>query len=534
MELASVKNQLEWLKGQIGLARKHMFGQSSEQSRYDTEQILLGQDALHTPDQEVYGHAIELAKQEKKVRARKTRLVTDKLPDYIPTETIEHTLPEGERGCPECGDEMHPIGKETVREEIEIIPARIVLVKHVRTSYGCRTCETTAEKPTIVKPSIPEPVIKGSFASAKSIAYIMVQKFVMGLPLYRQESEWLRQGIGLSRQTMSNWLIKASEDWLAPIYKLLHKRILTYDHLMSDDTNLQVIKEPGRKAKQKSNIWVYRTGWGVEYPIVLCEYQPGRHGKHPKVFLCGFKGYLQVDGYPGYDGISDNITLVGCLVHIRRYFDNALKILPEADREGTEALRGKRYCDALFDIEKLLSDMSAVERYLWRIAFAKPVLDEFHEWLMSFANLGKSLFSKAVGYALGQWGNLTNYLLDGRLEASNNRTERVVKMYAINRKNFLFAYTPRGAAASATIFSMIQTAIENCLDPYKYLTYIFTNAPNWAIGDAEGFAARFLPEAVPDTLRASAGRLGYESPGVKLNRHNILLSEKEGLLNGKS
>jgi len=321
--------------------------------------------------------------------------------------------------CPECDDPLHRIDKETVRKELKTVPTKAVLVQHVRHSYGCRRCEMEAEVPTIIKASTPEPVIKGSFASPEAIAHIMVQKFVMGIPLYRQEKEFERQGIMLTRQTMSNWLIKSTNDWLFPIYRLLHKRLLERELLFADETEFQVLQEPGRTAQQKSYFWVYRTGNDGLPPIILCEYKPGRGHEHPKEFLSGFKGFLHTEGWEAYHKLPD-ITFVGCFAHVRRKFGEALKTLPAKNREGTNAHRGKQCCDALFDIERKLSKLSADERYKQRLDLAKPILDEFHAWVLSFDSLGKSMFSKAVNYAIDQWKYLKNYLLDGQLELSNN------------------------------------------------------------------------------------------------------------------
>jgi transposase len=533
-EIQTLSNELKWLKEQIGLSRKLKFGASSEKSEYDYIQTTLFNDGnaaeiLAPPDQSECENIGE-NKTTVKAHTRKTRLVTDKLPPDTPTETIEYTLPEEERVCPECGDMLHPIGKENIRDEIKIVPAKIILVKHVRTSYGCRNCETEAETPNIIKPPMPEPVIKGSFASPEAIAYLMVQKYVMGLPLYRMESEFLRQGINLSRQTMSNWMITASEVWLAPIYDLLYIRLLTQDALMCDETTLQVIKEPGRAAQQTSYLWIYRTVKDTKYPTVICEYQPGRGSKYPAAFLSQYKGYLHVDGYEGYHNLSRDIIIVGCFSHARRLYDQALKIIPAKNREGTQAMRGKRYCDALFDIEKMLADMSPDERYLWRLVFSKPVLDEYYEWLQSFNFLGKTLFAKAVNYSLEQWKYLKNYLLDGRLELSNNRTERTAKAYVIDRKNFLFAFTPRGATSSAIIFSIIQTAVENGLNPYEYLSYIFTNAPNWRIMGGPDFAKRLLPEMVPEYIMAPSQRLEKSSFITSSYKYFVCLPGEPGCL----
>ena len=404
---------------------------------------------------------------------------------------------QSEQICPECNDPLHRIGKETIREELKIIPANAILVQHIRHSYGCRKCEMEAETPTIIKAPTLEPVIKGGFASPEAVAHIMVQKFVMGVPLYRQEKEFERQGIMLSRQTMSNWLIKATEDWLSPIYDLLYKQLLERELIFADETEFQVLQEPGRTAQQKSYLWVYRTGNDGKPPIVLSDYKPGRGSEHPKKFLSGYKGFLHTDGWDAYHKLPD-VTFVGCWSHARRKYDEALKTLPVKNREGTDAHKGKLYCDKLFDIERELANLSAEERYKRRLELAQPVMNEYYAWLISFKDLGKSLFSRAVKYSLDQWKYLKNYLLDGRLELSNNRTERTIKMFVIDRKNFLFANTPRGAQASAVMFSIIQTALENKLNPFDYLVGVFKNAPNIGFNKNLDNLEHLLPHLPPN------------------------------------
>jgi len=304
--------------------------------------------------------------------------------------------------------------------------------------------------------------------SPEAIAHIMTQKFVMGTPLYRQEQDWNRQGIMLSRQTMSNWLLKATEDWLEPIYDVLHEMLCTYDVLHADETTLQVLHEPGKTAQSKSYMWLYRTSGYNNYgransmPIVLYDYQPDRRAKRPAEFLQGFKGYLHTDGYDGYHGLPDDIVIVGCFAHARRKFDEALKSMPEKDREGSNVLRGKRYLDKLFELERTFADLSPKERFAKRQELAKPVLEEFFVWLEKFGDMTKTPLGKAKHYALGQRKYLERYLLDGRLEISNNRAERSITPFVIDRKNFLFANTPRGAKASAIMFSIIETAKAAC------------------------------------------------------------------------
>ena len=209
------------------------------------------------------------------------------------------------------------MGRET-RRELKLIPAQAVIVEHVQYVYSCRECEKNACGVPIVKAPMDEPVIKGSFASPEAVAHIMTQKYVSGVPLYRQEQEFERNGIGLSRQTMSNWIVKCSQDWLEPIYDALHEMLCKQKILHADETTLQVLHEPGKAAQTDSFMWLYRTSGDAEMPVVLYDYQPDRKAKRPAEFLKGFKGYLHTDGYSGYHGLPDEVIIVGCWAHARR------------------------------------------------------------------------------------------------------------------------------------------------------------------------------------------------------------------------
>ena len=336
----------------------------------------------------------------------------------------------------------------------------------------------------VVKAPREKNIIPGSFATPEAIAHIMTQKFVMGSPLYRQEQELNRKGISLSRQTMSNWILKATEDYLLPVYEQLHKELLKRDVLHADETTLQVLHEPGKKPQSDSYMWLYRTSGDTDKPIVLYEYQPGRGAKHPKEFLAGYAGYLHTDGYAGYHDLGEDITVVGCWAHARRKFDEAVKSLPKGKAKGSSASQGLAYCNLLFEIEQGLSEETADERYEQRLKQTKPVLDAMLSWANTRTAATKSALGKAFTYLKEQWPYLTNYLNDGRLEISNNRAERSIKPFVIDRKNFLFANTPKGATGSAIMFSLIQTAIENGLDPYKYLTWLLRKAKNADLTDA--------------------------------------------------
>ena len=478
--LSHLENQVELLMEALRLANHKRFGASSEKS----EETLMEQLSFLFNEAEVFAAAAE-EKEATEVAAHKRRkknndYTMDTLPENLPVERIEHRLVGEDLVCPQCGETMTEIGTEVVNK-LKIIPAQLVVEQHVYYSYACKSCAETADEgceTPIAKAPHEKSVIPGSFATAEAIAHIMTQKFVMGSPLYRQEQELNRQGISLSRQTMSNWILRASEDYLTPVYEQLHKELLTRDVLHADETTLQVLHEPGKKPRTDSYMWLYRTSGDTDKPIVMYEYQPGRGAKHPKAFLTGYKGYIHTDGYAGYHDLGEDITIVGCMAHARRKFDEAMKSLPKGKAKSSSAYQGLAYCDLLFAIEKGLAEKNATteERYKERLEQAKPVLDAMFAWANSRNIAPKSAQGKALHYLKEQWPYLTNYLKDGRLELSNNRAERSIKPFVIDRKNFLFANTPKGATGSAVMFSLIQTAIENSLAPYKYLTWLMKTA----------------------------------------------------------
>ena len=310
-KLKELEALVKFYEEQFRLAKRRQFGASSEKSQYNQLQLLLFNEAESTADPAITEP--ELIEVEKHYRKAK-RASSDRLPEDLPVEVFEYELPTNEQICPECGEPLHTMGHET-RREMKVIPAQVVIVKHVQHIYSCRNCEKNDIHVPILKAPIPEPVIKGSFASPEAVAHIMTQKFVMGSPLYRLEQEFQRDGIMLSRQTMSNWLIRCALDWLILIYEWMKAKLLTHEVLFADETTLQVLREPGKTAQSKSYMWLYRTGGDAANAIVLYEYQPDRRAIHPNNFLRGFKGYLHADGYEGYHKLPEGIVVVGCWSH---------------------------------------------------------------------------------------------------------------------------------------------------------------------------------------------------------------------------
>ena len=253
----------------------------------------------------------------------------------------------------------------------------------------------------------------------------------------------------------------------------------------ADQTTIQVLKEPGRKAQNKSYMWLYRTGQYEKDQIALYNYRMGRK-----------------PGYQGYKTLK-NVILVQCLAHARRKFDEALKCLKEEERKDSKAAIGLAYCNRLFKIEENIEELLPEEKYTKRQELSKPVLEDFFAWLNSFTPASQSRLGKAVSYTLNQWNNLQNYLLDGRLNISNNSAEHLAKSFALCRKNFLFSNTPSGAEASAAVMSIIETAKINKIDPFKYLTYIFQTAPQIDMTKTEN-VQKLLPEVFKNDQKENA------------------------------
>lgn len=474
-ENADLRNKVAWFEEQFRLSQHRQFGASSEQTPSGQESLFNEAEVVaDTTPPEVEIEQISYGR--RKFKGQRDIKLKD-----LPVEQIEYVLPGDEQICPQCTGKLHDMGVET-RCEIKHIPAHLVLIHHNQHKYACRHCQTEETTTPIVTASMPKPAFPNSLASPSIVAHIMTQKFVMGLPLYRQEQQFERQDFNLSRQTMANWMIKGA-DWLTVIYDRMHQILLGKDILHADETTLQVLKEDGRAAQTDSYMWLYRTGRDGP-PIVLFEYQTGRSGDYPKAFLKGFKGKLHADCYGGYNKLPpDEVTIIGCLgAHARRKFDEAVKALPASARKNPNGLPqiGLAFFGELYKIEHDLKEAKPEERFKGRLERSKPVLDRFKVWLDDMAPkvLPKGALGMAIAYCRNNWTKLTNYLLDGRLEIDNNRAERAIKPFVIGRKNWLFANTPKGATASAIIYSIVETAKENGLDPFKYLTYIFETLPN--------------------------------------------------------
>jgi len=399
-----------------------------------------------------------------------------KLPEGLPRVEVVHDLEEREKVCA-CGAALSRIGQET-SEQLDVIPAKVQVIRHIRYKYACKSCEgLEGEGPTVKIAPPAVQLIPKSIASAGLVAYVVSSKYEDALPFYRQEKQFRRIGVELSRATMCGWAIEAANR-CSPLIELLEEEVRSGPLVRADETVLQVLKEPGRAATTKSYMWVFMGG-AVGRPAVLYQYHPSRAGEVAREFLKDYCGYVQTDGYAGYNELSGvvGIVQVGCWAHVRRKFFEVNK----ASKNATSAKEAMRYIGRLYAVEHDADtkELRPEERRLLRQKEAVPVIEEFKRWLDQRVDQvpPQSLLGKAIHYALGQWERLVRYVEDGILTPDNNRVENVIRPFVTGRKNWLFADTPRGAHASAALYSLIETAKANKIEPYWYLRYLFEKLP---------------------------------------------------------
>lgn len=483
-EMAGLRTAIDFYEGQARLYRHQLFGQSSEKTQDPCVQntdldVKKAEDAGSQPKTDPKGQNAEYTEYE--VKSHKRRKRKGKREDdlsNLPVERIEYVRTGDALNCPDCGREMHDIGVE-IRRELVFIPGKYIVREHVIHKYACNPCEVNIDRIPIIEAESPRPLILRSLATPSAVAFISVQKYVYCVPLYRLEQGFKRDGFFLSRQTMANWIIKSVQLYLITIYTLMKDYLLKETVLHSDATTVQVLHEKNREAKAKSYEWLYRTTGCAEHQIVIYEYKETKGRENPELFLEPFRGFLHCDGDATYRDI-DGVIPVGCWTHARRKYHDVIKALPgDEDAEGTYADRAMACINYLFHLERGFEDLTPEERYEKRLEFSKPIADSFFAWAKAVRGVVLPGFpiGKALNYSLNQQEYLQNVFLDGRLELSNNRAERSIKAFVMGRKNWLFSNTPNGADASSVIYSIIESAIENGLDPYRYLVYLLEALP---------------------------------------------------------
>lgn len=493
-KLEEKDSKIKAYEEQIKLLTAQKFGSSSEK-------VIDGQISMfNEAEKESAKKSVELDIEEITYKRRKGRSKTRKTYTDLEVEEIVYDLTDEEKICPKCSSELHHMKYET-RKEFKYIPATLKILHHKKQVCACRNCDTNGTEGTIITAEMPKPVLPGSLVSPSLLAVLMDMKYNKMMPLYRQEKSFEELGIDIPRQNMASWIIKGSEMYLKPLFDRLHFHLLKEDIVQADETVLNVLDE---KDNKNNYMWLYASAARGHHQIFLYDYQKSRSGKHAKNFLKGFYGYLQTDGFKGYNKV-ENTTHIGCIAHCRRKYTDALKGLPtEADLSKTKVNEGLNYISSIYKLEKAFKNLDSDERYKSRLEKTKPILDEFHEWLVveKGRTLPKSLLGKAITYSLNQWQQLIAFLDDGRLSCDNNRSEGRIKPFVLARKNFMFSKSPKGATASGIVFSVIETAKANGLVAFNYLTYLFEKLPNIDLENYDELDA-LLPWAndLPDYLR---------------------------------
>ena len=472
-ENAELKRKLEHMNEVFANAQRARFGQSSEKNSYvlhDQASFFNEAEKEQAPKvEEPTPDTILIPQHERKKKRSQAEMLNG-----LPEEEVLLELPEDQLVCGKCGGKMKPIGKKFLRHEMQIIPKQIKLLAYYAVTYACDSCEKDTGFAHIVTVKPPVPLMKHSLASPSTVAYIMTQKYVDGLPLARQEKMWAREGISLSRATMANWVIQCSQSWLKPLYKHMKQELLTHSVIHADETVVQVLKEDGKPATSESRMWLYASAALIRHQVRLFEYQPDRSGKRPEAFLKGFTGALVTDGYQGYNLLTQ-VTHCGCWSHARRKWREAM---PEgATVKNSKAAVGFQYCNKLFAQERKCAAYKPKYRQEYRQNKELPLLEEYYAWLNTVHPEKGSKLEEAMRYSLNQKQQLTAFLSNGEVPISNNLAENAIRPFTLGRKNWLFCDTTKGAEASAIVYSLVESAKANGVEPFAYLQHVLLQLP---------------------------------------------------------
>lgn len=489
---------IEFLEDYIRLLKHQRFGRSSERH---VAQPDFFNEAEQCADADLSDSALQAGGLDEspaqtvgnEVTAPKKRAGRRPLPAHLPRVKIYHALNSAEAVCP-CGCTMD-VFDEVISEQLGVIPAQLYVIQHCRKKYRCTGCAST-----IKTAPLPPQLLPKSNASPELIAFIAISKFIDGLPYYRQEKIWERFEIDLPRATMATWIIGGGHV-VQILINVFRDYLLSSAVIHMDETPVQVLKEPDKPPTSQSYLWVQRSG-DLAHPVVLFHYSAARSSAVARDLLPDFQGYLVSDDYGVYASVAatQGITQVHCNDHARRKFHEAAKA--EKKQKGKIGRVGValNYYVKLYAIERRLKDAGADpdEKYRVRQAESVPVLTQFKHWIdKTLPEINpESRLGQALGYTNRLWVSLTRYCDDGRLPISNILVENTIRPLAIARKNFLFFDTPKGAQASANLYSLIMTARANDLDPFHYLRHVFTELPKATTLEA---VERLLPWNVDKT-----------------------------------
>lgn len=474
------------LKDEVALLRKKLFGSSSEKRTLDIpgQLNLFNEAEMEQDPAAAKAEELEASLPDKAGKKRKARATDAERFKGIPVQKKYLDLDDGEKACPVCNTALEETGEEFVRRELVFIPAKLKVYGYYSKNYTCPEC-SKRDLPVIKKGKDGKLHMLYGMASAGTVAWVMYQKFCNGLPYCRQEKDWKQYGAAITRATMANWVIHNSEAFFLPMYEYFHRKLLERGFAMADETPLQVLHEPGRRAQTKSYMWLFRSGEDGGQPIVLYKYSETRAGDNAVDFLHGFKGYLMCDGYSGYNKVPD-AKRTACWAHIRRYLTDAIPKGKGLDY-AQPSVQGIMYINQLFHLEDVIkakyTSFDAIKKA--RLEKEKPIVEGFLSWLDNQSPVRGSRMDKAVTYIQNRRPYLTTYLEDGRCSFSNNLSENAIRPFTVGRKNWLFCDTPNGAQASAIVYTMVEMAKANGVNVYHYLTYLLEKLPNDRMSDEE-------------------------------------------------
>ncbi len=464
-----VAEKIKYMIEQMTLARHRQFGASSEQGRLFDEAEAIAADSTEVQDTVVLPPSPDTSKTTAPpaVKARGKRAP---LPVELPRVDVVHDVPEAERTCP-CGTPMIEIGQE-ISEQLDIVPMQIRVKRHIRKRYGC----PVSEHAPVLAALPPQPLPKSN-ASPDFLAMLLIVKYIDGLPLTRFEHVLNRHGVKVPRQTLARWAIGAGHV-LQPLFNLMRDTLFDGAFMHVDETVVQVLKEKDKLPTSNSYMWV-QAGGPPDKPVVIYDYDPSRSGSVPARLLLGYKGYIMTDGYEGYNQLAkaEGIERLVCWAHVRRRFVDAARVQPKGKKglaDEAVALIGK-----LYGIERVHKDAEDAVRWQARQQQSLPVLAELHAWMSKHlpSVTPKSALGTALSYMRDYWSMLTRYTERGDLPIDNNRVENAIRPFVVGRKGWLFCDTPAGANASAIIYSALQTAKANGLDPYAWLRRVMRDLP---------------------------------------------------------
>ena len=490
-------------------ARKKLFGPSTEVTQTD------GQLSLFESVQEL-AEQLNLSKEKITVKpytrtARKPGVRKEMLAGF-PQEVEKYVLPAEEK-CSVCGGEMKVTGKKVVRTEVEFQPAKLIvkqIIQQVAKCVNCGTEDSPNEKCHFQKAAVPVPPLAYSISTPSLIAQVMYQKFALGLPLSRQEKDWYRLGLVLSRSNMANWVIRCSEEWFKPVYWRIYEKLLECDLIHMDETRIRCNKEEGKLPSSESFMWVMRSAASEDIQAAFFFYSRSRGGENARKLLKDFNGYLITDAYAGYDTVPD-IKRALCWSHARRYLIESIPLDSQGKEiPGSKGAEGREYINLLFKVEEEIKNLPYEEKKQKRQDASKPILDAFWTWVEKTSAMytTNEKLTQALGYCQNQRKYLETFLEDGRIPLSNNYCEANIKPFATARRAWLFADTPKGAFANGVLYTLVESAKANDLDVYEYLKHLLTEWPNNHHLEKPSVIDRLLPwsKELPEQCRMKRNR----------------------------